>query len=487
MPDTYQKKVEFLSFALIAMFVISPFIMFAANIATKAQSQAENILPTASFLFVMGFFCMGLAALRLIVFLIGGNKKAVAAAFCKDNIAFLIFCGFLVLAVISTLVNWPAVNTIFEPSSFTIAGNEMMLAERRSPDEILRDTLFGTDYRMEGIITYIIYIFVFFTASSIKNNLYKRILLYTAMFISGLLAFLSALVSAGAVENGAYGVFDRVAVFVNFNHYGYYLAVTGLIAAYLLITEKNMYLKISAAVCYVLICIEVMYVSALGTFLAVGVGIIFVIVTCIIKYGKSLKTLLSGGVAAAFVAIALLMNLTGSTDVIRDVTQALPHDINLIVTNDENSWRAGSWRWLLWEVTAETIVERPVLGWGPEGIVNHLKSSSTDLQGGGIERTHNEYLQYAAFFGIPALICYLGGAMTIFIRGLIRRKTLTAAELAALAGAFGYLVSAFVGVSMFYHTPLCFVMLGLGMASLPAAEKVKKAKEAKPKMVESKV
>jgi hypothetical protein len=486
MPDSYQKKVEFLSFALISMFVISPFIMFVANIATKAQSQAVNILPTASFLFVMGFFCVGLAALRLIVFLIGSNKKSIAAAFCKDNIAFLIFCGFLMLAVISTLVNWPVVNTIFEPSPFTRAGNEMMLAETRNPDQILSDTLFGTDYRMEGILTYIIYIFVFFTASSIKNDLYKRVLLYTAMFISGLLAFLSALVSMGATDNGAYGVFERVAVFVNFNHYGYYLAVTGLIAAYLFITEKNKHLKISAAVCYVIICIEVMYVSALGTFLAVGVGLVFVIVTCIIKYGKSLKTLLSGGVTAAFVLIALLMNLTGSTDVVRDFTETLPNDIGMIAANDEDAWQAGSWRWLLWEVTADRIMERPVLGWGPEGIVNYLKSSSTNLQTDGIERTHNEYLQYAAFFGIPALICYLGGAMTIFIRGLVRRKTLTGAELAALAGAFGYLVSGFVGVSMFYHTPLCFVMLGLGMASLPA-EKLKTAMETKPKAVKTKV
>jgi O-antigen ligase len=478
MPDTYKKKVEFLSFVLTAMFVISPFIMFVANVATRAQNQAVNILPTASFLFVMGFFCVGLAALRLIVFLVGDDKKRIAIDFCKDNIAFLIFCGFLLLAVISTIVNWPAVSAVLEPISSAQPDTGYMLIETRTPDQIVRDTLFGTDYRMEGILTYIIYIFVFFTASTIKNNNYKRILIYTAVFISGLLAFLTAMVDGGLTDNAAYGVFSKVAVFVNFNHYGYYLAVTGLMAGYLFITEKNLYLKIASATCYVIICVEVMFVSALGTVLAFGAGLVFVIATCLIKYRLSIKSLLSGVVAYCFVVIAVLMNITGQTDVVNDVTQTLPNDITMIATNDENAWQAGTWRWLLWEVTAERIAERPLLGWGPEGIVNHLKVSSTHLQLNGIERTHNEYLQYAAFFGVPALVLYLGGAMTIFIRGLLRRKAITAAELAALAGAFGYLASALVGVSMFYHTPLCFVMLGLGMAGF-SAEKSKNNKKAK--------
>ena len=44
---------------------------------------------------------------------------------------------------------------------------------------------------------------------------------------------------------------------------------------------------------------------------------------------------------------------------------------------------------------------KPLLGWGAEGITDILDITCDEY------RTHNEFLQYAAFFGIPGGIAIL--------------------------------------------------------------------------------
>ena len=79
-------------------------------------------------------------------------------------------------------------------------------------------------------------------------------------------------------------------------------------------------------------------------------------------------------------------------------------------------------------------------------------------------RAHNEYLQYATFYGIPAGICYIAGCFSVYLHGLKHRKELDLYTVTCLVTAFSYLASAFVGNTKMLTTGLFFCILGLGFS-----------------------
>ena len=59
-------------------------------------------------------------------------------------------------------------------------------------------------------------------------------------------------------------------------------------------------------------------------------------------------------------------------------------------------------------------------------------------------------------------VFYVCGVFAVYLRGLRLRRTLTAENLVGLCAAFGYMVSAAVGNTMWYTAPFAFILLGLG-------------------------
>jgi len=133
-------------------------------------------------------------------------------------------------------------------------------------------------------------------------------------------------------------------------------------------------------------------------------------------------------------------------------------DFHDVMKNPEEADSAGSSRWVLWKATMKYISEKPLLGWGVEGISQRLKVEA------GAERTHNEYLQYAAFFGIPNAICYITGCALVFLRAVRRWNDIEPGTKVCVCGALAYFISAAFGVSMYYTAPLFYIFLGLGYA-----------------------
>ena len=122
----------------------------------------------------------------------------------------------------------------------------------------------------------------------------------------------------------------------------------------------------------------------------------------------------------------------------------------------EDSIDTGHLRLILWEKAIECILEKPVFGYGPEG----LYYIYTD---GGFEnnRPHNEYIQMAAFHGIPALCMYLGSLVSLFLYCMKNLKNLPK-ELIIIGGMiFSYCVSAFFGNTMYYTTPYFYLFFGI--------------------------
>ena len=66
-----------------------------------------------------------------------------------------------------------------------------------------------------------------------------------------------------------------------------------------------------------------------------------------------------------------------------------------------------------------------------------------------------------AYYGIPAGLMYLFGLMSVYIKALIKRKSIDNTTIICLAGALAYIGSALVGNSFIFTAPFFFIFLGL--------------------------
>lgn len=107
------------------------------------------------------------------------------------------------------------------------------------------------------------------------------------------------------------------------------------------------------------------------------------------------------------------------------------------------------------------------MGYGPEGLTGKFTEQTTHPDGcghdhtSGIDRPQNEYLQHAAFMGIPALLFYLAAMITMFIYRIKNIHNASADVLIAFCAVAAYLISAFFGNTVYYTAPFFFMLLGM--------------------------
>lgn len=311
----------------------------------------------------------------------------------------------------------------------------------------------GDRYRHEGLFMFFAYGGIFFISTILFQEKYRQKLLYVLITVSLVMSVLTILEFSG-LETPFFSS-DKVgysAIFHQFNHFGYYLLMSGMCAAGLFMVEKNLWLKWFAISSFSIIIATLIINDTFGCYLAMIAGLVFLPVAFILAK-KSLK--LNYFIPLLlFVTLTIGMNrITGTVD--RNMI-TLSTDITKIVTQDESSGSAGTGRWVLWTNAIEFIKEKPLFGHG----LDNLGYLYYPL-GVGTDRPHNEYLQHAAQLGIPALIFYLCGLGSIFINALKHRSHLSSTTLVALCAVVAYLVSAFFGNTMYYTTPYFVMFLGM--------------------------
>lgn len=310
----------------------------------------------------------------------------------------------------------------------------------------------GDGHHHEGLFTYFRYLLVYFPLGIlVAEDKYKitfvriNIILSTAIGIFGL--WKNACIKEIMVSESTV-----TALWDNSNHYGYYLAINTILVGILFVYEKDNRLKIIDLLILTFHTIVLTYNDTFGAWLAIFTTFVLYIVVSSIRSGKLNKEgIVPFGV---FILITLIMSIWNS-NVISSIFQ-FSQDIKSVIKNPRKSNSAGSSRWRLWKATLKYISEKPLLGWGVEGITERLNIEA------GSERTHNEYLQYAAFFGIPNAICYVTGCACVFLRAVRLWNDLKPGTKICVCGALSYFISAAFGISKYYTTPLFFIFLGLG-------------------------
>ena len=360
----------------------------------------------------------------------------------SDNIPVLFFALFIICMLVSTVLNG------------------------------ITDAVFhGAPFRNESIISFISYFLIFyFCGSLIEDSRKKKVVIYSFL-ISNIIIDTVCLfnVYVRPIRIWEYSDSDAAsALFYQFNHYGYYLMLAIVISAAMFVSERRLQNRI--------FCCAVMIVNAyiltlnttFGCFLACIAGLVFVFaVNCIVNKRFCLSAFVMLILFIAVIYISGLFNHSFINEMkmlFTDVKSVMNSLDEKVITADNSGVAvsaadsAGTGRWGLWKYTFGYIREKPLFGWGTEGIADMLSKDSHGLN----NRPHNEYLQYAAFFGIPAAIIYVCGVLAVFLRAWKKRRFLNAYTVVCLAAAFTYCVSAVFGNTMFYTAPFFFIFLGLG-------------------------
>ncbi len=314
---------------------------------------------------------------------------------------------------------------------------------------ISRDAIFGMAYRYVGVYDLLIFIFVYrYCAGRISTEKIR----YTFLLAFAALSDLLAAAFIYDQFNGSIAAFSNkaepAAIYFHGNHYGYFLVMAVIVSAGLFLYEKG-WMFAAGTASFIMNMAALALNRSMGSILAAGLVLIIMIILSVMKGGSERKKaliLFAAGFAAVLAGLLLLESLRN------DILQMLI-EIKAILSGN-NDLHAGNGRWGIWQYIAGFVAERPLWGYGCEGIADMMKGYTLTSS------PHNEPLTYAAFFGIPAALLYCAAVQTSVIKGMKTDQYDDSCIKSAFA-AQGYFVSYNFGVAMFYTAPFLFIFLGL--------------------------
>lgn len=319
---------------------------------------------------------------------------------------------------------------------------------------------FGTVYRHDGFITYLLYAGCFGLAFGLSSSKFKKILLY-AFTLASIISIVLIELSKHGILIGTICSFDlSTASFYNSNHFGYYLLLTTIVSCFLFITEKNKVIKTLNFFMYSFLLYYLILNNTFGCYIALITTLIIFLITLIIKKERKIASIVS---IAVFIFISLFAS-TNSKNITNNNIQSLSKDIGTIVTgsSQDTKWKkTGSGRMQLWYYGIQFIIENPILGYGPE----NLERKYLDL-GINQDRPHNLLIQLATTSGLPGLVLYLSAIGIILIRSFKKYNMKNQLHTICIFSVIAYLISAMFGNSMYYTSPYFFILLGFLFSEL---------------------
>lgn len=393
------------------MFVLGPIIQFLKDYLSPVfPSLMRDINPIV---LLLGAVILLLYAVKKIIV-----QKENPWRILKRHYAIALAGVFAILMVVTTMLN--------------------------SPSEI---TLFGDVYRKEGLVGFLSYIVYFLLMAINRNERQKKILLCV---------FLSITAFASCLQIYMHYAYNTVVIrftLHNSNHYGYLLATAIIVFAMLIIVSRKVLFKVLCGFGMFVTVLTLLINNTLGAELAVCITCFAIcIIYSLSKGGFKVLTL----IPLAILAVTVAFGAFTSEHIKKCITlnnSQLINDMNL--EGQEKS--TGTARIAMWYKCGDYIAERAFVGYGSDATGDRLLAD-TQIS----DRCHNEYINYAVSFGVPATVFYVAAVFAIYLRGLKHRRELTDANLIGLCAALAYLISALVGNTMYYTAPYLFIMLGMG-------------------------
>jgi|GEM_PF-5017322 len=305
---------------------------------------------------------------------------------------------------------------------------------------------FGLDVS-QGYIYYVCYgvIFTSFFATTKKQ---KSILLEAFIIIATIISLLAVLFDGFGLPRLYSYEFERTGIFSNQNYFGYFLAISTVLPVARMYKERKIVLQIYYAICLIINEFALLITLTRGAFVGAIFGIILVLVLCPIQEKEfNIKLII---IPMIIFITFLVLEITG-------LTQFFPRLASFFgdASTEEAVDTMSSGRIEIWKGIIEQIKTSPIIGVGI----------------GNTPNPHNEFLQTAAWHGIPACLLYIAALATTYIKAIKNNKNLTDTQVAALAGTAGYIVSSFFGNGLLQTIPSYIIILALCFnISIPLAK-----------------
>lgn len=326
--------------------------------------------------------------------------------------------------------------------------------------DYLYNAVTGSSYFRDGLASFFIYGSVFLCASVVRKESWRRHILWA---FAGVICLMALLMIVQEKTHPAFldYVFasHRAVVFNQFNHFGYMLCMAFADMVGLLLFDRPC--RKGQRVLYLALAVFLAYALAVNDTFGAILAAALSVPVMLLLYGCSGRKV-NKRAAVLVLALAVLAGICffafvpAGGKLLNNFTE-LGRDLAKIAARTEDVGSAGTGRLALWRDTLQRISERPVFGYGPEGFVG--KNAITEGK-----RPHNEYLAVAGYLGIPALVLYLAALITLIVHQWRRLKRLKPTALAAAGMTAAYLMSAFVGNSVFNTAPYFWLFLGLAAA-----------------------
>ena len=315
----------------------------------------------------------------------------------------------------------------------------------------------GGTYVRDGLASYFIYASLFLCASVIKREDHRKAVL--RCFV-GVICYLALIMLIQETTENRFlnYVFSsrRATVFNQFNHFGYMLCMAFACVTGLFFHDrqsgKNTHWVYAALALYLTCALAVN--NTFGAILAAALSVPVILIFYLRSGRKLNRKITALSVVLILLAFVLFFALSSGENNLSENFTQLWRDLGKIAAHAEDAGDAGTGRLQLWKDTLQRISERPIFGFGPEGFFG--KNAITDDK-----RPHNEYLQIAGYLGIPALLLYLAGLVTLALHQWRRLKRLSPMVIVASGMTVAYLISAVVGNPVYNTAPYFWLTLGL--------------------------
>lgn len=353
-------------------------------------------------------------------------------------------------------------------------------------------SIYGTEYRYEGLISLICYCSLLIFAyrlvnpSSIERVLKGMVFVSVIVSIYGIMQhFLIDFLPRHETKIGAtrsYAFFD------NPNFFGSYLVMMILIGIYLFLKETKFITLSYYYLTVVLLFVAMIYSGTRSAWVGFATGVLFLTLFVILKR----KDLWKKWILIIFTVVAIFFILDKlENGGFQSRAKTIITESTAVVTK-QTTGHEGSNRYFIWEKSVSLIPEYFWLGTGPDTLKFVFPATSEELatyMGDPnmiVDKAHNEYIQMAVTTGVPALLVYL--FLIVYILAVvIKAARITDKDerlllYGLLAAILGYMAQAFFNISVVPVAPFFWILLGFtyGLSLYVIEEKKKSANVKKP-------
>ncbi|NLK95207.1 MAG: O-antigen ligase family protein [Clostridiales bacterium] len=334
-----------------------------------------------------------------------------------------------------------------------------------SPDKFT--AFWGSANRGEGFFTILIYVILFFLSSKyldINEKTLDIILISSCiMALHGILQFFGF-----DIVQIIYPLYnnlasDAIGTIGNRNFFSSYICIFLFLGMGLYIFKGNKKYLVYSSILFAALLCSLTRSGWLAFIIYSILGLLF-----ILKRKDALKR--SAIIILLFTVIFGVLNISTDNSIINRSNK------NQVISSQGLLVGSVGGRAEILRMSFKAFCDRPLLGYGPDTLEMRLSEDYTEdfikyklAHGVYVDKSHNEFLEYAVSCGVFTLIFYLV-LLGLIVYGLFKNKEKDINKI-LLITIIGYLVQSFFNISMIAVAPIFWILLGVSYKNIKTNKK----------------